>query len=106
MQSLIKSKLDDFFDVAEYVWTPNHKENEPSMYLYGLVDWLTTVVDDMVIKGTYKDDAYMSAAAYMADSFVVGDTDCPRKKTLLTIRRNISPAATSLSSTRTLCPTS
>lgn len=70
MQSLIKSKLDDFFDVAEYVWTPNHKENEPSMYLYGLVDWLTTVVDDMVIKGTYKDDAYMSAAAYMADSFV------------------------------------
>jgi hypothetical protein len=81
VQSLIQSKLDDFFEIAEYDWTPKSKENDPSMYLYGLVDWLTTVVDDMVIKEQYKDDAYLSAAAYLGDSFV--DYLCGRNVPLL-----------------------
>jgi hypothetical protein len=42
--SLINSKLDDFFGLSEYDWTPATREDAPSMYLYELVNWLTTVV--------------------------------------------------------------
>ncbi|TCD69836.1 hypothetical protein EIP91_005913 [Steccherinum ochraceum] len=62
----IKSKLDDFFDLSEYDWTPNTRETAPSMYLYELVNWLTTVVDSLVIKDVYKDKAYRTAVDYLA----------------------------------------
>ncbi|KAJ6598867.1 rsec15 [Mycena vulgaris] len=64
---LITSKLDDFFGLSEYDWTPNGRENGPSMYLYELVNWLTTVVDSLVIKESYKDEAYKGALAYIAE---------------------------------------
>ncbi|KAJ7590888.1 rsec15 [Mycena floridula] len=64
---LINSKLDDFFDLSEYDWTPRERENAPSMYLYELVNWLTTVVDSLVIKESYKNDAYKGAVSYIAD---------------------------------------
>ncbi|KAK7695756.1 hypothetical protein QCA50_000393 [Cerrena zonata] len=64
----IKSKLDDFFGLSEYDWTPNHREDAPSMYLYELVNWLTTVVDSLVIKETYKEKAYRAAVEYLAGS--------------------------------------
>jgi hypothetical protein len=70
--SLITSKLDDFFELSEYDWTPNTREDAPSMYLYELVNWLTTVVDSLVIKDAYKDEAYKGAVAYIADCFMVG----------------------------------
>ena len=41
------------------------------MYLYELVNWLTTVVDSLVIKDAYKEDAYKSAVAYIAGCFMV-----------------------------------
>lgn len=41
------------------------------MYLYELVNWLTTVVDSLVIKETYKDDAYKAAVGYIAESMMV-----------------------------------
>ena len=41
------------------------------MYLYELVNWLTTVVDTLVIKDAYKDDAYKSAVDYLADCLMV-----------------------------------
>jgi hypothetical protein len=69
--SLINSKLDDFFGLSEYDWTPATRENAPSMYLYELVNWLTTVVDSLQISDSYKDEAYRAATAYIEQSFMV-----------------------------------
>jgi len=41
------------------------------MYLYELVNWLTTVVDSLQISGSYKDEAYRAATAYIAQSLMV-----------------------------------
>jgi len=73
--SIINSKLDDFFELSEYNWTPKSREESPSMYLYELVNWLTTVVDSLVIKDVYKDEAYQAAVNYIAEclsEFVFG----------------------------------
>ncbi|CAA7260029.1 unnamed protein product [Cyclocybe aegerita] len=67
MNSLISSKLDQCFELSEYDWTPNSRETSPSMYLYELVNWLTTVVDSLVIKESYKEDAYKGALGYIAE---------------------------------------
>lgn len=75
----ITSKLDDFFGLSEYDWTPNTRETGPSMYLYELVNWLTTVVDTLVIKEAYKDDAYKSAVEYLADCLMVRATSSPNQ---------------------------
>ena len=65
--SLINSKLDDFFELSEYDWTPNTRESAPSMYLYELAHWLATVVDSLVVQESYKDEAYKAAVDYIAD---------------------------------------
>lgn len=65
--SLITSKLDQFFELSEYEWTPRSRETAPSMYLYELVNWLTTVVDSLIIKESYKDEAYKGALGYIAE---------------------------------------
>jgi exocyst complex component 6 len=41
------------------------------MYLYELVNWLTTVVDSLVIKEAYKDEAYKGALEYIAECLMV-----------------------------------
>ena len=41
------------------------------MYLYELVNWLTTVVDSLSIKETYKEDAYKGAMGYIAECLMV-----------------------------------
>ncbi|KZT13017.1 rsec15 [Laetiporus sulphureus 93-53] len=66
----ISSKLDDFFDLSEYDWTPPKREKAPSMYLYELINWLTTVVDSLTVKDAYKDEAYRGAANYIAECFM------------------------------------
>ena len=71
INELITSKLDDFFELSEYDWTPAAREDAPSMYLYELVNWLTTVVDSLVIKETYKEDAYRGAVSYIAQCLMV-----------------------------------
>lgn len=67
----IISKLDDFFGESEYNWTPKTREDAPSMYLYGLVTWLTTNVDSLAIKDVYKEEAYKGAVDYIAQYFMV-----------------------------------
>ncbi|KAH9482752.1 Exocyst complex component 6 [Psilocybe cubensis] len=67
MSGLISSKLDQCFELSEYDWTPNARETSPSMYLYELVNWLTTVVDSLVIKEAYKEEAYKGALGYITD---------------------------------------
>ena len=71
ISTIINSKLDDFFELSEYNWTPKNREDTPSMYLYELINWLTTVVDSLAVKDTYKDEAYKGAAQYIADCFMV-----------------------------------
>ena len=41
------------------------------MYLYELVNWLTTVVDSLQISDVHKDEAYHAAAAYIAQCLMV-----------------------------------
>ena len=67
----MSSKLDDFFGLSEYDWTPNTREDAPSMYLYELVNWLTTVVDSLALKDMYKEEAYRGAVGYIASCFLV-----------------------------------
>jgi hypothetical protein len=43
----------------------------PSMYLYELVNWLTTVVDSLAIQEAYKDEAYRGAVSYIAECLIV-----------------------------------
>lgn len=71
ISSIIASKLDDFFELAEYNWAPRNRETAPSMYLYELVNWLTTVVDSLVAKDRYKDEAYKLAVEYIAECLMV-----------------------------------
>lgn len=69
--SLITFKLNQFFELAEYDWTPKTRETSPSMYLYELSHWLTTVVDSFTVKESYKDEAYKGALSYIADCLMV-----------------------------------
>ncbi|KAI0677043.1 rsec15 [Trametes maxima] len=66
----MSSKLDDFFGLSEYDWTPKTREDAPSMYLYELVNWLTTVVDSLALKDAYKEEAYRGAVGYIASCFM------------------------------------
>lgn len=46
------------------------------MYLYELINWLTTVVDELKVQDKYKNEAYRGAVAYVAESFMVGLYQC------------------------------
>ncbi|KAG7096752.1 hypothetical protein E1B28_004164 [Marasmius oreades] len=75
INSLIQSKLNDFFEPSEYDWTPSSRDHAPSMYLIELVNWLTTVVDSLDVKETYKDEIYKGSVSYIAEclmDFLVG----------------------------------
>lgn len=71
LNTLITSKLDDFFELCEYDWTPPARESAPSSYLDELINWLTTVVDSLQVKETYKDEAYRGAVIYISDCLMV-----------------------------------
>lgn len=71
LATLIKSKLDDFFELSEYDWTPPTAESSPNMYLYELVNWLMTIVDSLQLDGQYKDGAYKSALQHVATCLMV-----------------------------------
>ena len=71
MSGLISSKLDQCFELSEYNWTPSTREISPSTYLYELVNWLTTVVDSLAIKETYKEEAYKGALGYIVECLMV-----------------------------------
>ncbi|KAE9410140.1 exocyst complex component, sec15 subunit [Gymnopus androsaceus JB14] len=71
IKTVINSKLDDFFELSEYNWVPTSREEGPNMYLYELVNWLTTVVDSQLLSApSFIDEAYIGAAEYIADCFM------------------------------------
>ncbi|KAI0245703.1 hypothetical protein BJV78DRAFT_1158429 [Lactifluus subvellereus] len=55
--SLINSKFGDFSD---YDWMPATHEDVPSIYLYELVNWLTTVVDSLTILSASSPSVFLS----------------------------------------------
>ena len=69
--TIIRSKLVDFFELSEYDWTPRSREATPSMYLYELVNWLTTIVDILKVRKPLKDEVYRGAIAHVAESMMV-----------------------------------
>lgn len=69
--AVIASKLDDFFGLSEYDWTPAQKDTVPSMYLTELVAWLSTVVDSLQLKDEYKEESYKEAIAYISRCLMV-----------------------------------
>jgi hypothetical protein len=71
LAAAIAAKLDDFFELSEYDFTPTTREAAPSMYLYELVNWLTTVVDALGVREADKDAAYRGAIAYIAECLMV-----------------------------------
>jgi hypothetical protein len=44
------------------------------MYLYELVNWLTTVVDSLAVEEKYRDTAYKAALEHVSACFMVWDT--------------------------------
>ena len=66
----MNSKL-ELFSLSEYDWTAPTRQDSPSLYLYNLVTWLTTVVDTLAVKDTYKEEAYRGAVTYIASCFMV-----------------------------------
>lgn len=48
----------------------------PSMYLYELVNWLTTVVDSLVVKEAYKNEAYKGAVTHVSECLIVREVVC------------------------------
>ena len=66
----MSSKL-ELFGLSEYDWTSPTRQDSPSVYLYELVNWLTTVVDSLALKDTYKEEAYRGAVGYIASCFLV-----------------------------------
>ncbi|KDQ20586.1 hypothetical protein BOTBODRAFT_26590 [Botryobasidium botryosum FD-172 SS1] len=70
LSAIIQSKLDDFFELSEYDFTPPTAQSGPSMYLYELVNWLVTVVDSLVLDEKYKDAAFKSALEHVAHWFM------------------------------------
>ena len=67
----INKKLEDFFALSEYDWTPDTTEDGPSMYLYELVNWLTAAGDKLGLKKEDKDDVYHTAMEYVAECLMV-----------------------------------
>lgn len=71
INSLVKSKLNEFFEDPEYDWTTGTRENSPSMYLLTLINWLTTVLDTLAIKESYKDEVYKASVTYITECLMV-----------------------------------
>lgn len=71
ISGMIESKLDDFFDLAEYDWTPAFSGGRPSMYLEELFHWLMTVVDSLPLEDIYKDTAFKNATDHVASCLMV-----------------------------------
>ncbi|KAG8961089.1 hypothetical protein FRC03_005785 [Tulasnella sp. 419] len=75
LNSAITNKLSDFFDLAEYEWTPSRPDTTPSVYLYDMVMWLTGVIDGLAVTEEIKGTAYKAALEHIAGcmmNFLVG----------------------------------
>ncbi|KAG8898195.1 hypothetical protein FRB99_007605 [Tulasnella sp. 403] len=75
LTKVVNDKLNDSLEVAEYEWTPNQKETNPSLYLWDMINWLTTVVDGLLVRDEVKEEVYKGAVTHTAKGlmdFLVG----------------------------------
>jgi hypothetical protein len=66
IESIICSKLESFFELAEYEWLPSRPQStaaEPSTYVFEMITFLTAYVDSVLIglNEEIKTRAYASA---------------------------------------------
>lgn len=66
IDSIINSKLESFFELAEYNWMPVRPQStveEPSTYVFEMITFLTAYVDSVLIglKEEFKTGAYRNA---------------------------------------------
>lgn len=66
IDSIINSKLESFFELAEYNWMPARPQStveEPSTYVFEMITFLTAYVDSVLIglKEEFKTVAYRNA---------------------------------------------
>lgn len=81
MNDQIAKKLDGFFEIAEYDWTPKHVPSpqiveEPSVYLIEMVDYLTLVMDSVLLQlpEALKMNIYRIALQHCAAAMMVRNT--------------------------------
>lgn len=75
IDSAIASKLDQFFDLAEYDWTPEavREGGQQASFLQDMLDWLTTMMESVLtlLPRETKQMAYRTAFQHMADQLWV-----------------------------------
>lgn len=79
IDSYIASKLDSFFDLAEYTWlprTPPAAQHEPSTYVFEMITFLTANVDSVLfgLNESVKTHVYGNALALINKWFMVSST--------------------------------
>lgn len=67
----MNDKLNDSFEMAEYDWTPSQSEGTPSLYLWDMINYLTTVVDGLVVSDSVKEDLYKGALSHTSGGLMV-----------------------------------
>ena len=71
LTTTITDKTSDFFELADYDWTPSKPDSQSSLYLWDMVNWLMSAVDELSLPKNVKDAAYRGALAHIADCFMV-----------------------------------
>lgn len=76
IDSYIASKLDSFFDLAEYTWLPRGPppaQHEPSTYVFEMITFLTANVDSVLfgLNESVKTHVYGNALALINKWFMV-----------------------------------
>lgn len=82
INSVIASKLESFFELAEYSWTPTRPQStstEPSTYVFEMITFLTAYVDSVLIglNEGVKTRAYASALQSIQNWLMVSHPPAP-----------------------------
>ena len=67
----MNAKLSQFFEMAEYDWTPNRSAESPNGYLWEMTSWLTTVVDGLGLRDQVRAEIFKGALKHIADGLMV-----------------------------------
>ncbi|KAG9043424.1 hypothetical protein FS837_009637 [Tulasnella sp. UAMH 9824] len=67
LTAVVNDKLNDSMDMGEYDWTPKESDGTPSVYLFDMVNYLTTVVDTLAVRSEVKEDVYKGALSHIAN---------------------------------------
>ena len=92
IDSVIASKLDSFFELAEYDWMPARPQStagDPSTYVFEMITFLTAYVDSVLLglNESMKTRAYKSALSRINNWFMVRRALLYETETRLTLYR-------------------